>query len=334
MAHEITKREDGSFEMAYAGEMPWHKLGTKLDQDQPSEEMIFSAKLNWCVSKMDLLIPSFIDSNGTIINDIKVNTHKAVIRNDNKNILGIVGEDYSPIQNHEMFAFFESLCSVGKLKIETAGSLFGGKRVFAIAKTDQIVKIHGTNDISENYIVIFNSHDGSLALKCFFSSIRVVCNNTLNAALKGARNAVSIRHTGDISTRISEAQTILGLNIKHQEKFSDIANHLAQKMVDKETVENFLKECFVSPNKKEKTEEDSTRTKNIIAKVKNNFENDPKNNLYGINGTAWSLLNAVTQYADHQSVSVSKSPDARMNSIMFGGGNILKQKALDLVMAI
>jgi phage/plasmid-like protein (TIGR03299 family) len=323
MAHEITNT-NGISEMAFSGNLPWHNLGQKLEQDVGSFEMIKAAHLDWSVSKMDMVVP-----NCDPFLDIAVPEKVAIVRNDTKAILSVVGEDYAPIQNTEMFAFFESLVGCGELKYETAGSLFGGRRVFATAKTKNQVRINGTDDVSDTYICVFNSHDGSLALKSFFTNIRVVCNNTLNAAIRGAKNAVSIRHTGDISSRIQEAQTILNINAEYTHKFSEIANHLALKQVDSKMVEQFLLDCFAP--KKEEGDEASTRAKNIMTRVKNNFENDPKNNLKGISGTAWSLLNAVTQFADHEAVAVKKNADMRMNSIMFGTGATMKQKAFDLV---
>lgn len=331
MAHQITNT-NGNYEMAYSGSKPWHNLGTQLENDVVAEDMIKAAHLDWNVSKMDMVIPTFVDAEGNIINQIKIPEKVAMIRNDTKAVLGVVGEDYSPIQNTETFAFFESLVGVGGLKYETAGSLFGGKRVFATAKSNQVMRIEGTDDVSENYIVVFNSHDGSLALKCFFSSIRVVCSNTLNIAMRQAKNAVSIRHCGNVESRIKEAQTILNINAQYTLSFSEIANKLAQKMVDSKMVDQFLLDCFAP--KKDEGEEASTRAKNIMKAVKNNFENDPKNNMKGISGTAWSLLNAVTQFTDHEAVAVKKSADMRMNSIMFGTGATTKQKAFDLVTAM
>lgn len=332
MAHQITIRENGKAEMAYVNQKPWHGLGTALDVAPDADTMIQASGLDWSVSKMNMLIPSGMDADGNMFSDIKVPEKVAIVRNDNKTVLGVVGEDYSPIQNHEAFAFFESLIGCGSLKYETAGSLFGGRRIFAVAKTENQVRIHGTDDVSENYICVFNSHDGSLALKCFFTNVRICCNNTLQIALKGAKNAISIRHTGNISSRIEEARTILNINAEYTHKFEEVANHLAQKQVDRAMVDKFLKDCFKPVNKD--SEEESTRSKNLQNQVRNLFDNDPKNNLKGIEGTAWSLYNAVTQFADHEAVSVRKSADNRMNSIMFGNSANLKQKAFDLALSI
>lgn len=332
MAHQLTIGKDGQAEMAYVNQPAWHGLGQKIEGKADSFTIMKSAHLDWTVSKMDMVVPSSIDVEGNIIDEIKIPEKVAMIRNDNKTVLGVVGSDYSPIQNHEMVAFMESLVGVGDLEYETAASMFGGKKVFVTAKAKDQVRINGTDDVSDSYIVLFNSFDGSLALKAFMTSVRCVCWNTISAAFKGARNVYSIRHCGNIESRIKEAQQVLNINAQYTLSFSEIANKLAQKMVDSKMVDQFLLDCFAP--KKDEGEEASTRAKNIMKAVKNNFENDPKNNMKGISGTAWSLLNAVTQFTDHEAVAVKKNADMRMNSIMFGTGATTKQKAFDLVTAM
>ena len=320
--------------MAITNSVPWAGLNKNISRESgKAEDIIKTANLNWTVSKRPMFIQGGLDSNGEIVSDIKVSDQVAVVRDDTNTVLGCVGESYAPIQNTEMFAFFNSLVGVGNLNYDSAGSFYNGKRVFATAKTKGQIRIVGTDDISDSYIVVCNSHDGSLALKALFTNIRIACSNSLNAAIKGSKNSISLRHSGNISSRIAEAQQVLGLNVQYTNTFNEIANTLAKQLVDSKMVEQFLKDCF-KPATKEINDEESTRVKNIQLQVKNLFENDPKNNMSGISGSKWALYNAVTQYADHEAVSVKKNADNRMNSIMFGSSANLKQKAFDLITTI
>ena len=180
-----------------------------------------------------------------------------------------------------------------------------------------------------------NTHDGTSALKMFFSPIRVVCNNTLNASLRTVQDSVSIRHHGNISLKISEARDALKIANNYYTDFQKVAENLRLKVLDKRTVENLLEELFV-PKKKEidsteSLKDISQRTQNKIDRVRDLYLNDPKNNLPGMSQTAWGFYNAVSQYYDHEATEIGT--DKRMNSILMGSGVALKQKAFQLVSA-
>jgi phage/plasmid-like protein (TIGR03299 family) len=244
-------------------------------------------------------------------------------------------KSYKPIQNHEAFAFFDSVVGTGEAVYETAGSVFQGKRVFLVAKLPSAI-FATPDDRVDQYLTLMNTHDGSSALRMYFTPIRVVCNNTLMASLRGMKDCVSIQHSGDIGFKIKEAQDALGIANNFFKSFDEIVSILVQKQADSRMVDEFLKDLFKPAKEidKDKAAEMTKQAQKKISRVKFNFECDPKNTLSGINGTMWSLWNAIAQFGDHESRSVAGSADNRMNSIMNGFSADLKQEAFDKLLAL
>jgi phage/plasmid-like protein (TIGR03299 family) len=318
VAHELTQNGNWQYEMFYTGKKPWHGLGQALDKPATAEEAIKAANLGWTVSKRELIT----------VDGIPITGHKAVIRDDNKFPLSVMSDDYEIVQNTEAFAFFDSVVGTGGAYYETAGSIQGGKKVFLVAKLPEVIKAT-KNDITEQYLTLVNSYDGKMSLRMMFSPIRVVCANTLRAALRNMNESISIRHIGDVDAKIREAQNALGLAHRYFAEYQEIVDRLVKAVATKEMVESFLNSCFeITP-----PEEVSTRTKNAMNVVKHLF-NSPNNTDYGISGTAWALYNAATEYADHAATSVKGDADRRMNSIMFGSSANFKQRAMDSILEL
>jgi len=318
MAHELTKNKNGQYEMAYVGQKPWHGLGQALDKPATSEEAIRAANLGWSVSKREIIT----------VDGINIPGYRAVVRNDNNFALSVMSEDYEIIENTEAFAFFDSVVGTGGAYYETAGSLQGGKKIFLVAKLPHIIKAT-KNDEIQQYLTLVNSYDGKMSLRMFFTPIRVVCANTLRASLCNMNESISIRHIGDVNTKIREAQNALGLANRYFAEYQDIVDRLVKAVATKEMVETFLKTVFeVDPK-----EAVSTRTQNSMNFVKHLF-NSPNNTDYGISGTAWALYNAATEWADHAATSVKGDADRRMNSIMFGSSANFKQRAMDSILEL
>lgn len=317
MAHEITINAQGQAEMAYAGEKPWHGLGTALSGLATSAEMIDAAHLGWGVSKRELIT----------VDGVNIKSHMATVRDDNNENLGVVGKDYTVVQNHETFAFYESVVGISSAMFETAGSLFGGKRVFMVAKTPNVIRVNN-DDITETYLTLFNSFDGSTCLKMFYTPIRVVCNNTLMAAMRGMKNCISIRHMGNMESKIAEARAVLGFANEYHTQYQETCQYLASKVMTTAMIDKFLSDCF-KPVSVDADKETSKITQAKIADAKALLD-DPKNLICGMSGTAWAAYNAVAEYVDHS--SSYKSNDQRMASTMLGTGADMKQKAFDLIM--
>jgi hypothetical protein len=169
--------------MAYAGEVPWHGLGVQVPSDLSPEQMLDKAGLNWTVEKK----PAFFE-----MDDKKFPVGwSALTRSSDNSVLDIVSNDWNPVQNHEAFNFFEEYCRVGDMDMHTAGSLKNGQIVWALAKVKDSFELFKGDQV-DSYLLFTNPHRFGQAIDIRFTPIRVVCNNTLQAALNGLENKVSI----------------------------------------------------------------------------------------------------------------------------------------------
>ncbi len=164
--------------MAYANEVPWHGLGVQVSDNLTPAEMLGAAGLDWKVDRKALWIDG---------HENPVGSHFALVRDLDDKVLGICGQDYQPTQNAEVFDFFDKFCKAGDMKMETAGSLSGGKRVWGLAKINGGFMLGGKDEV-EGYILLDNPHIWGRSLQILFTPIRVVCNNTLTAALRNNTN--------------------------------------------------------------------------------------------------------------------------------------------------
>ena len=190
--------------MFYVRETPWHGLGTRVNEALNSEEALTAAGLDWNVIQE----PIYTETEELI------EGYKANVRDTDRQVLGVVTDRYKIVQNQEAFAFTDELLGEG-VRYETAGSLQGGRKVWLLAHLPHEYIISGER-ISP-YLVFFNSHDGSGAIKAAITPIRVVCQNTLNLALSTAKRSWSMIHTGDIKGKMQEAKDTLFLAEKYMD---------------------------------------------------------------------------------------------------------------------
>ena len=210
--------------MFYTRTAPWHGLGVRVEEVLGSKEALIQAGLDWKVEQTDVYAAS----------GERILGYKANIRDIDRSVLGIVGDRYKIVQNEEAFAFTDGLLGEG-VKYETAGSLAGGKIVWMLAKLPEKYIISG--DAIEPYLVFCNSHDGSGAIRVAMTPVRVVCQNTLNLALKGASRVWSARHTGNVMSRMDEARETLQLANAYMSQLGRSINELqAKKLTDKKVL--------------------------------------------------------------------------------------------------
>lgn len=316
MAHNIC--DDNA--IFYVGEKPWHGIGTELKNPATAEEAIISAKLNYNIELTDLHT-----SKKTLEN------HKATIRTDNHNILGVVSPKYQIIQNQEAFGFFDAVVGQKLAIYHTAGALGLGERIWLLAKLPSDIIVKG-NDVVEKYLCLTSSHDGKSALRMYFTPIRVVCQNTLNASLQRGEG-ISIRHSGDIQLKVAEAQRILGISIEYYKEFEGIIQNLAQKPFNTENAELYFKHVLFG---QQIPEEMSTQAENKLNKMLYLFDKGKGNDLPGIRHTAWAAYNAVTEMVDHHGTikNMQSDPTNRLKNIWFGAGANLKERAFEEAVAL
>lgn len=234
-------------------EVPWHGLGTIIQEAVTSKEAIKLAELDWNVVSNPIY-----DNMGREIKGFKANT-----RDKDNSVLGIVSDRYQIVQNSEAFEFTDSLIGDGEVKYETAGSLKGGRQVWMLAKMPQ-KKI--LDDAFDHYICFSNTHDGTGAIKVCMTPIRVVCNNTLNLALSTATRSWSTKHMGDLAGKLHEAQMTLGLANKYMDELANMADIYANTKITDSEIEKVLDEMFpIDYNK------DSQRKINNVKELKDNF---------------------------------------------------------------
>ena len=193
MSHNIN--EERVFTVGTA----WHGLGTVVKEAVTAEQAIQLAKLAYEVEHQPIFT-----------NNEQIDSHVAIVRKDNKAVLGITTPKYKIIQNTEAFSFFDTVVGEGQAIYHSAGALGKGERIWILAKLPNNIVIN-QDDVVEKYLCLTTTHDGKNSLKAFFTPIRVVCQNTLNMSMINAKNGISIRHSGNIKDKVEEAREILGL---------------------------------------------------------------------------------------------------------------------------
>ena len=321
MAHELATT-NGKTAMAYFGEVPWHRLGTKLDNPATAEEAIQAAGLGYDVELTRLVT----------VNDIPVPDRRAVIRQDTNEVLGVVGTTYKPVQNRQCFGFMDAIVSEGAVQYHTAGALGKGERIWMLAKLPDEIRVKNSDDITEKYLLLSNSHDGSSSLRVHFTPIRVVCANTLAVAeRKGRGQGISIVHKGDLHAKVQQAQEVLGLAKKVYEGVEERIQRLAYHYPSQRQLEEYFKFVYPDP-----TTGETTRAKNIRKEFARLFEEGIGHDIPAVRHTSWAALNAVTEFVDHYRTTRGKTPldraSKRLESAWFGSGAQLKQRAWTLAM--
>ena len=308
MAHML-EMVDGQAQMAYVGQTPWHGLGVKLEEGVTPQEMMVAAGLDWGVKKVDL---NYEIPNTESVT--KVDTKQALIRDTDGQLLDIVGVDWNPVQNSEAFNFFDSFCKQGQMSMHTAGSLFDGKRVWALAKIASDFELFNGDKV-EGFLLFSNPHKFGQAVDIRFTPVRVVCNNTLTLSLgTAAQNAVKLNHRKEFEPE--GVKQVLGLASKHMDEYKETAQFLGSKQVSDAEFKKFLTEIFGESKKDDKL----TRSAQMAYEA---LHTQPGAEF--AQGSWWSALNAVTYVTDHQ---LGRSGDTRLNSIWYGATRTKKIEAV------
>lgn len=288
---------------------PWHGKGKVLDRPQTASEAIVQAGLDWEVQLREMTLGG-----------IPIQDYFAVQRMDNMDVLGVVGKRYHPIQNHELFSFFDPVVDRDEAIYHTAGVLRDGKIVWLLAKLDsEFYVVNG--DKVENYILLTTSHDGSMAITAKSTQVRVVCANTLAVALGGSSTRVNIRHTRNAVYELQQAHKVLGMATKAEYKMKE----LAYALLDVKVVPKFLRRMI---QRAIPTQRDDPKKNKHLEPIEMLFESDPTCNLPGMSGTGWAAYNALTKYLDHQWQTRGDS----LYRTWLGGGNSIRNRAIRALM--
>lgn len=302
--------------MAYVGQAPWHGLGNQLPVKQPLEVWLQEAGMDWSIRETDVLY-NVAGSDGL---HVKFNPDaKVLYRSDTHAPLSVVSKRYQVVQPSEVLEFYRDLTEAGGFELETAGVLKAGRKLWALARTGQETLLRGGDQVKA-YLLLATSCDGTLCTTAQFTSVRVVCNNTLQMAVGDTTGAVKVPHSTKFDPQ--QVKQALGLGLSVWDRFMADMRQLADRPIHKFEAMNFLVGVLGNP---EVPLADQPNQK-ALQKVYNLYAGQGRGaELPSAKGTAWGLLNAVTQFVDHE--RRARSVDHRLDSAWFGQGAVIKAKA-------
>ena len=340
MAHQLEQ-------MAYVGQTPWHGLGNQLSQNQPIEVWAQQAGMDWRIESANVTYMAQNERGQSIL--MPYEEQRVLYRSDTHAPLSVVSQRYQEVQPIEILEFYRDLTEQSGFELETAGVLKGGKKFWALAKTGQSTALKG-KDVSNGYILLATACDGTLATTAQFTSIRVVCNNTLAIALKGQNSSAGVVKVPH-STRFDadKVKQQLGISVRAWEEhmyemkqlsqrkvtqqdaaayFDAVFNHTTLTSADQdESIIQYYRNVAQNPQSnpnKEKTEPNGR----AMSKVMEMFNGQGRGaSLSSAKDTAYGLLCSMTEFIDHQRRAMST--DHRLDSAWFGAGANIKQRSLE-----
>lgn len=296
MAHALEISESGEVAFALRGEPAWHGLASVLfdrDAHVTTADMLSAAHLDgWNVRLEPLMVPA----------GYRTTTQaQMVVRNNpfdqGTDVLAVVGDRYKVVQNEELFAFGDGILD-GGASWESAGSIKDGRVVFGSLTVPREFTLdpEGANDKTVTYLLVHTSHDGSTAVQANITPVRVVCQNTLNMAIKGSKQSFKIRHTATVGGRIDEARRVLGLTFSHMDSFETMARELFETTITDVQFDKLVKGLYPAPDDNA-AKSAVTRHDAKIDTLMALYKSSPTNE--NIKGTAWGALNALTERIDY-----------------------------------
>jgi phage/plasmid-like protein (TIGR03299 family) len=329
MSHELTIRRE--VEMAYAagGETPWHGLGDTWERGSPIEVIQKVAGMEWKIQKGIVRFETEFDQDGQQYGQMP--DKHVLFRSDNKMPLGVVSDKYKVVQPKAVLEFFRDLTEQYGYELDTAGTLFGGSRFWALASTPDIADV-GNGDTVKRYLLLSTSADGTMKTEARNTCVRVVCNNTLSLS-RMDEAAFSLSHRTQFDADKAKEKMQIGAHSEFERHVAIFRKLADTRILSDDVIKNTV--TLFKPNAAALAKEEFIKVMNSkpVTRVLELFLEGAArgSTLDGVAGTAWGWLNAVTEYVDHE--SRARSVDNRLNSAWFGKGDELKNRALALVTA-
>ena len=332
MVAAVTVRKNGQAEMAYTGETPWHGLGQQLKPGAPIEDWIASAGMDWNVCRSRVRF-------GEPPNQRVFDSQHVLFRSDSKEPLAVVGDGFKVVQPKQVLEFFRDLTADAKMKLSTAGTLFGGRRFWALAEIGDEAFVIPKDKVAGNLLLVTGC-DGTMKTTGKIVATRVVCQNTLSLALGEHGAQVKVSHRSEFDPSAMKSQ--LGLAHGAFDEFITEMRELAKRKMSHTTAEAAtLKLLLKDPTVLERGDDKSDLVDEVVAKIEKSKPYESIMRLFdggamgskipGVQNTAWAWLNALTEHVNHHARALSV--DNRLNSAWFGHGDQLKTKARELVLA-
>ncbi|NAR65001.1 DUF932 domain-containing protein [Acinetobacter haemolyticus] len=344
MAHQLEQ-------MAYVGETPWHGLGNQLTQNQPIDVWAQQAGMDWRIESSNVSYMAQNERGQSII--LPYEEQRVLYRSDTHAPLSVVSQRFQEVQPREILEFYRDLTEQSGFELETAGVLKGGKKFWALARTGQTSSLKG-KDVSNGYILLATACDGTLATTAQFTSIRVVCNNTLAIALKGQSSStgvVKVPHSTKFDADKVKQQ--LGISVRGWDEHMYEMKQLSQRKVTQYEAAAYFDAVFnnttmsitdqedniiqfyrdVATQAQAKGKEKSEPNAKSMSKAMEMFNGQGRGaNLSSAKDTAYGLLCSITEFIDHERRAMST--DHRLDSAWFGTGASIKQRGLEQALSM
>lgn len=325
MSHDLSTRQDGRVEFAYAqGEaLPWHGLGQEVPTGSSGDVWRVAAGLDWHIRRTPVRYPTNPDEVHDASQYIEVPDRHVLFRSDNNHPLGVVSSAYKVVQPGEVLDFFRDIVRVGGLELSAAGTIYGGKRFWATAKIGEASPASLKDKIG-GYLLLSTSADGSLATEVRRTTIRTVCRNTLAMAMSDAPASIKISHRSVFKPE--SVKEFMALNHAAFDAFMHDLTELAHKDLKLEHAENLAVEIIGGEQDKVRASLGFNKVMELFTKTGLGAKED------GVYGTAWGMLNAFTEYTDWW--ARARSSENRLVSAQWGPGAQLKQRALEVLQGV
>ena len=304
--------------MAFNTHPAWHGIGTNIGPDcRDAETAMQAAGLNWEVEKHPLVAtvanasghPQPIEAHGSF----------AIIRSAPLRVLSVVGSHYTPLQNRDAFKFFEPVLNELGGVFETAGSLYGGRRIWALVKLGGDITV-ARNDKLHKYVILSNAHDGQSRVRYGFTCIRVCCTNTLRLALADYES-FGIRHRRNVAVNVSEAGRVIGQAVDAFNTAAEIFNRMALHRFSDSAAKAYFRKVYKRPAAVAWRAED---------RLMGLFHGGRGNDAAGVRGTLWAAYNAVTEFEDYKPYYAEDATSRRLEQVWWGIGAGVKFNALSV----
>ena len=311
MAHEIETS-------AFFGDLPWHGLGTPLDEgdlyDWP--KACEKAGLDWGVELTPLVAA---DTHAPV-------THRGVRRSTDGRNLGVVGPRYCPLQNRDAFAWFQPFLEAREASLHTAGSLRGGSRVWVLAKLERDPLVIAAGDEVEKFVLLSHGHDGSLAVRVGFTPIRVVCANTLAVAHRAdASKLIRVRHSKSLQANLANVREVMSLANREFEASAEQYRLLARRDINAADLKKYVRRVLGVDDRAASGPRLDGRVEQVVGLCESGRGND----LPSVKGTYWTAYNGVSEWLGY---SRGRTRQSRIDSLWFGASASLNRHALEVAL--
>ena len=331
MSHEMTETDSA----VYYKKAAWHGIGTVAEEAMSPKQALQMSGLDWNVTKSSHIDCHYMDDAG--FSYTATSTAKsATIREDTGEILGFVSQTYCPVQNSELAELAYALGET--TTVESFGSIRGGRRVYCLVHADSFTADNGQDDVHQ-YLLLANGHDGTLAMSGIPTSIRVVCENTLNMVLAQNNNMFRFTHNGDMNQKLTDARNALAFFRRTGKVFQSAVTQLTNKDWTHDDITRYWLDVYakldapvVSNPQTEQEEKTLIRSRSVMATWADTFDRERRD--LGSRPSPWLAANAVTNWLQHKEAKRGRkmTSESRIEKNLFGKNSMDSVKVVNMAL--